>query len=138
MRKLEHLGLTLDSPFSCSPPEGKIRVLDVGSCYNPFAVFPEFEVTAFDLYPAHEPHHTPLTSLPASSFEVIIMSLVLEYLPSPVQRRDCCERAWRLLTPGGLLAIVTPDSKHIGANSHIYQLWRVTLASLGFGRFNKL
>ncbi|XP_050731819.1 S-adenosylmethionine sensor upstream of mTORC1-like [Eriocheir sinensis] len=253
MRKLSHLELTPDQPHSPQPPppDGTVRVLDVGSCYNPFRVFPEFEVTAIDLCPAHESvfkgdflnleimekedegggreegggkgggtkveeeekggettkrkeeeerkTHTvikpedrggggggrekgekdvkeyeeqrqggqgkeergeeeegkrdeeegrqaglgitptttttiTITTLPASSFHVIVLSLVLEYLPAPTQRLECCARAWRLLAPGGLLAIITPDSRHQGANAHLYQLWRVSLAGLGFGR----
>lgn len=32
----------------------KWHLLDVGSCYNPFAVYPQFEVTAVDIAPAVE------------------------------------------------------------------------------------
>ncbi len=32
----------------------RLRVLDVGSCYNPFASFPQFDVTAVDIAPADE------------------------------------------------------------------------------------
>ena len=32
-------------------PGARISVLDVGSCYNPFAKFPEFDVVAIDLSP---------------------------------------------------------------------------------------
>ena len=35
--------------------DNKIKLLDVGSCYNPFAEFSAiFEITAVDLYPAKE------------------------------------------------------------------------------------
>lgn len=30
------------------------KLLDVGSCYNPFAVWPQFDVTAVDIAPASE------------------------------------------------------------------------------------
>ena len=32
----------------------KVQLLDVGSCYNPFGSFPQFEVTAIDIAPAHK------------------------------------------------------------------------------------
>lgn len=32
----------------------KIVLLDVGSCYNPFLRFKQFDVTAIDIAPAHE------------------------------------------------------------------------------------
>ena len=77
---------------------------------------------------------TTITTINSSSYDVIILSLLLEYLPSPYQRYQCCEKAYQILSPNGILAIITPDSKHQGANSILYQLWRVTLANLGFIR----
>jgi 25S rRNA (adenine2142-N1)-methyltransferase len=36
------------------PLECKIRLLDVGSCYDPFQQFDEFTVVAIDISPAVE------------------------------------------------------------------------------------
>lgn len=41
---------SLSSPSATSP----LRVLDVGSCYNPFSVYQDLEVTAIDLCPGSE------------------------------------------------------------------------------------
>ena len=130
----------------------KIRLLDVGSCYNPFgtetgASSSLLDVTALDLYPAHpsvlqcdflnlavgSPDSAPVTvgpsgsstisssssgtgnqdttldptqmtkllQLPAGSFDVVTMSLVLNYLPSPVHRELMIAKARQLLIGTG-------------------------------------
>ena len=38
--------------YSLPPVEGKIRLLDVGSCYNPFLAFPELQAIGIDISPA--------------------------------------------------------------------------------------
>ena len=40
------------------PLEGKIRLLDVGSCYNPFLEFEEFLAIGVDISPATEVSHS--------------------------------------------------------------------------------
>ena len=40
--------------FSTLPFEGRIRLLDVGSCYNPFEQFDEFQAIGVDISPAVE------------------------------------------------------------------------------------
>ncbi|KAK7070850.1 hypothetical protein SK128_017180 [Halocaridina rubra] len=221
-RKMKHLNLEADyhdNTFRYKNPS-KIRVLDVGSCYNPFSVYSDLEVTAIDLCPAMEsvmqcdfltlqvntrtkhdflgngtdnltpsdkldvpqekilagpgseqdflindtekcrnleenakihtkctekgivlgenpesPHSRVFVSeLEGSSFDVVIFCLLLEYIPSPNQRFQCCRKAYNLLKPNGILCIITPDSKHQNANVHIYKLWKITLAYLGFSR----
>lgn len=132
----------------------KLRVLDVGSCYSPFKNVSRFDVVAIDIAPASEDvmqcdflnlevteqNGTPLNSngrirqLPASSFDVIIFSLLLEYLPSSKLRYVCCSKASQLLVPGGILCIITPDSKHATANSGIMKKWKYALANLGLLR----
>lgn len=67
-------------------------------------------------------------------FDVVVFCLLLEYIPSPKQRFLCCEKAYNLLKPNGLLCIITPDSKHQNANVHLYKLWKITLGFLGFSR----
>ena len=66
LRRLHHGMPTVvpveDLPASEEEVEGvlqecacrRLRLLDVGSCYNPFAAFPQFEVTAVDIAPADE------------------------------------------------------------------------------------
>lgn len=100
----------------------RIRVLDVGSCYNPLSTFPNassMEVTAIDLEPSNPsvlrcdflalnigPEDSVpvfsedgkvLVRLPANSFDAVCMSLVLSYLPSPKQRALMVEKARQLL-----------------------------------------
>lgn len=129
------------------PKSNKIRLLDVGSCYNPFANSSTcLDVTALDLYPAdpsvlqcdflnlvvgspdsaavtvaptnnntsssgssssssaYDSHTaldpnkmTKLLQLPAGSYDVITMSLVLNYLPSPIHRELMVAKARQLL-----------------------------------------
>lgn len=131
----------------------KISLLDVGSCYNPLSIENEFDVTAIDLIPiagrvfkcdflnvaigkekilssdAQEIHQ-----LSANSFDAVIFSLLLEYLPCPRQRYTCCRNAYNVLKNSGILIIVSPDSKHVGANAKLIKSWRYTLSKLGFMR----
>lgn len=131
----------------------KIDLLDVGSCYNPFRKFPEFNVTAFDIAPAVPDvlqcdflnleitneqrtysNQNAIIGLQKSSFDVIVFSLLLEYLPTSDQRIQCCEKAIELLRTEGILIIITPDSKHVGANAKLMKTWRYTLALMGLSR----
>jgi len=40
--------------FRTLPFEGKVRLLDVGSCFNPFLAFPELQAVGIDISPATE------------------------------------------------------------------------------------
>jgi predicted SAM-dependent methyltransferase len=131
-----------------------LTLLDVGSCYNPFRVYPFLHVIPIDIAPAEsdvyicdflnltvveteEPmilNDRSIGELPAAACDVIVFSLLLEYLPSPKQRYSCICKAYKLLRPEGLLFIITPDSKHPSANAPIMKSWRITLAQLGFSR----
>lgn len=137
-------------------PVDKIRLLDVGSCYNPFKPFPEFDVTAVDIAPAIDDvfecdflnvelgdcmetsrlddEKPTITKLEEKSFHVVVFSLLLEYLPTSEQRLKCCEKACELLQNEGILVIITPDSKHPGVNAKLMKTWRYALAQLGLGR----
>jgi hypothetical protein len=102
-----------------------VRLLDVGSCYNPFQTSAGFDVTALDLCPtdasvlecdflalsvdASESRidGQRLLSLPARSFDAVTMSLVLNYLPSPELRGQMVFKARELLVSA------TPDSPHV-------------------------
>lgn len=139
----------------------KLRLLDVGSCYNPFGRYEQFDVTAVDIAPAEgsavrqcdflalrvddnddndeadsakTTADTAIDRLPAASFDVIVFCLLLEYLPTSEQRLHCCRTAYRLLRPEGVLIIITPDSKHVGANARLIKTWRYALAHIGLSR----
>ncbi|XP_058455683.1 S-adenosylmethionine sensor upstream of mTORC1 [Malaya genurostris] len=129
----------------------RISMLDVGSCYNPFAVFPDFSVTAIDIAPANDTVSCcdflefPLGLHSADSFmgchfDAVVFSLLLEYLPTSDQRLKCCQKAYEVLKPEGILLIITPDSRHQGANAKLMKNWRYTLGLIGFCRikFEKL
>ena len=132
--------------YSDSPDHGfKLRALDVGSCYNPFGNVDFMDTSAIDLSPANPNVHkcdfltVPLTDddeiwfsrevresgskidtvtgLPKDRYDVVIFSLLLEYLPTPGLRYEAVRRAAELLTEYGLLVIVTPDSSHQVCNS---------------------
>lgn len=136
----------------------RLHLLDVGSCYNPFAVYADIETVAIDLTPADDgtlecdflklqvtKHHcgpselrsyltTPLVSLPEKSFHAVVFCLVLEYLPSCLQRWTFCRKAAALLKPNGLLLVVTPDSKHQQRNAPMIASWKEALEELSFTR----
>ncbi|XP_012226201.1 S-adenosylmethionine sensor upstream of mTORC1 [Linepithema humile] len=131
----------------------KISILDVGSCYNPLSIDPAFDVTAIDLISAVEGvfqcdflnvaiegetilswDEREIHQLSANSFDAVVFSLLLEYLPCPKQRYVCCRNAYNVLKNSGILIIVSPDSKHVGANAKLMKSWRYTLSKLGFMR----
>lgn len=62
-----------------------LRLLDVGSCYNPFSAHSQFDVTAVDIAPATEvPSGTDKYILCITFFMPIILSLMLlipHYIP---------------------------------------------------------
>ncbi|XP_017772370.1 PREDICTED: probable methyltransferase BTM2 homolog [Nicrophorus vespilloides] len=133
--------------------ERQLKLLDVGSCYNPFQQFDEFDVLAIDIAPANDNVKKcdflnidivdgsdinttvdTVISLKNESFAVVVFSLLLEYLPSAEQRLCCCQNAYDLLIPEGILIIITPDAKHVGANAKYMKSWRFVLAKMGFSR----
>lgn len=154
LRLLEELNLDASTmELSSRNTEDKTKLLDVGSCYNPFGKFDDFDVTAIDIAPAvddviecdflnvdvtHEPDTMncdhKMTALHENSYDAIVFSLLLEYLPASEQRICCCEKAYRLLKREGILIIITPDSKHVGANAKLMKTWRYTMALMGFNR----
>ncbi|XP_026524886.1 S-adenosylmethionine sensor upstream of mTORC1 isoform X1 [Notechis scutatus] len=144
-------------------PSGKIRLLDVGSCFNPFLKFEEFLTVGIDIVPAvesvykcdflnlqiHQPLQlaqdaidaflkqlkNPIDSLPGELFHVVVFSLLLSYFPSPYQRWICCKKAHELLVLNGLLLIITPDSSHQNRHAMMMKSWKIAIESLGFKRF---
>ncbi|XP_043981327.1 S-adenosylmethionine sensor upstream of mTORC1 isoform X1 [Gambusia affinis] len=149
-------------PSSISQP-GKIRLLDVGSCFNPFLKFDDFLTVGIDIVPAVESVYkcdflnlqlqqplqlagdavdaflrhlrSPIDALPAQLFHVVVFSLLLSYFPSPYQRWICCKKAHELLELHGLLLIITPDSSHQNRHALMMRSWRVAVESLGFKRY---
>ncbi|KAG8142910.1 hypothetical protein E2320_006100 [Naja naja] len=144
-------------------PSGKIRLLDVGSCFNPFLKFEEFLTVGIDIVPAvesvykcdflnlqiHQPLQlaqdaidaflkqlkNPIDSLPGELFHIVVFSLLLSYFPSPYQRWICCKKAHELLVLNGLLLIITPDSSHQNRHAMMMKSWKIAIESLGFKRF---
>ncbi|XP_029412747.1 S-adenosylmethionine sensor upstream of mTORC1 isoform X2 [Nannospalax galili] len=142
---------------------GKIRLLDVGSCFNPFLKFDEFLTVGIDIVPAVESVYkcdflnlqlqqplqlaqdaidaflkqlkNPIDSLPGELFHVVVFSLLLSYFPSPYQRWICCKKAHELLVLNGLLLIITPDSSHQNRHAMMMKSWKIAIESLGFKRF---
>ncbi|XP_063053046.1 S-adenosylmethionine sensor upstream of mTORC1 isoform X2 [Engraulis encrasicolus] len=143
---------------------GKIRLLDVGSCFNPFQKFDEFLTVGIDIVPAVDSVYKcdflnlqlqpplqwscgaveeaflqqlqgPIDTLPGQLFQVVVFSLLLSYFPSPYQRWICCKKAHELLDLHGLLLIITPDSSHQNRHAAMMRSWRVAVESLGFRRY---
>ncbi|XP_026469249.1 S-adenosylmethionine sensor upstream of mTORC1 [Ctenocephalides felis] len=126
---------------------GIIRMLDVGSCYNPFKDYDMFDVVAVDIAPANASVYkcdficqdeyivdNAVCKLNNNSFHTVVFSLLLDYLPSSELRLKCCQKAYDLLKIEGIMIIILPDSKHVGANAKFMKCWRYTLSTLGFSR----
>lgn len=145
------LNLTINPTQIMQTPETKLKLLDVGSCYNPFSDFKQFEVYPIDIAPAnkdvykcdfltvsvgYELNHSSnvITGLPENYFDIIVFSLLLEYFPTPEQRLLCCRKAYNLLKTEGLLIIISPDSSHVGVNAQLMKSWRFILAQMGYSR----
>lgn len=131
----------------------KIKLIDVGSCYNPFKGISFIDVTAIDIAPANNdvfkcdflqvkftslevivPDNSEITTFEKKSFDVVVFSLLLEYMPSSDQRLELCRNAYEILKYEGLLFVITPDSRHVGANAKLMKNWRYVLAKMGFSR----
>ncbi|XP_018022163.1 S-adenosylmethionine sensor upstream of mTORC1 [Hyalella azteca] len=143
----------------------RVRVLDVGSCYNPLGRHPKLLVTPIDLMPATKDVYkcdflqlevadpsdcdippelassedpssdcdsTPtIERLPCESFDAVVFSLMLDYIPCPEARLECCRKASELLKPGGLLLIVTPSCSAGMLNPLLFKYFHWHLAKLG-------
>ena len=137
----------LDLVGSALPgPDEPIRLLDVGACGNLFGSHAGIRATPIDLCPqagstevlqcdflqlgigapASEPRVLPsaefaagsLEALPAASYDVVAMSLVLSYLPSPAQRGAMVAKARQLLpTPEPPAALDAALAAHTAAGA---------------------
>lgn len=148
---INKFSIPVDIQIESNLSNHKWKLLDVGSCYNPFKVFDNFEIMPIDISPATDEVYKcdflnvnigsqeiiesiMVTSLKKNSFDIVVFSLLLEYFPSPKQRLECCQRAYELLKSEGLLIIITPDSNHVGVNAKLMKSWRFILAEIGFFR----
>lgn len=128
-----------------------LKLIDVGSCYNPFKKYENYDVFAIDLCPANISvlqcdfldvpigtstiiECTKVVQLQEQNCDIVTFCFLLEYIPSSDLRVIACKKAHSLLRSGGLLIINTPDSKHVGANCKLMKCWRYTLAKIGFSR----
>lgn len=130
-----------------------LTLLDVGSCYNPFETLSTFDVTAIDLngIPDKVLHcdflnveigeerilssdKQEILQLAENTYDVVVFSLFLEYLPCSKQRYICCKKAYSSLKSAGIFFIISPDSKHMNANARLIKSWRYVLSRLGFMR----
>ena len=127
-------------------PERKLKVLDVGSSHDPFREFEEFDTTAIDLFPAvdtvHQAdfldvpiHDSPPEKLDPSklqlvknSFDAVVSSYVMTYLPCPEMRLKKCQKIYELLKPNGLYVIATPGE----SQKKVLFKWERALKWLGF------
>ena len=142
-----------------------LRLLDVGSCFDPFGKFNAFQTLAIDISPAtdsvvemdyikvevtksEENIGSSLSycsddslgekrqCIQEKSFHVVVFSLLLEYFPSPRQRWTCCWKANKVLTLDGVLVIITPDSSHVNKRAAQMKSWQNALEThLGFKRW---
>ena len=76
-----------------------------------------------------------LQQLQAESFDVVVFSLLLSYLPCTQQRLQCCINAHRVLRPHGLLLVVTPDSSHQNRHAGMMKSWKECIEAIGFHRW---
>ena len=131
----------------------KLKLLDVGSSGNFLRSIGEdkFDVLALDIAPSDPSvmycdflsvpvqdelriNSSRIESLPANHYDVILFSLLLEYLPSSDQRLKCCEKSYELLKPEGTLVIITPDSNSQHTNSQLMKNWQYVMSIIGFQR----
>lgn len=140
----------------------KIRLLDVGSCYNPFASCASshlLDVTAMDLCPNPDAESVlaadfltvplgdhlvsdekQLLQLPFHFYDAVTLSLVLSYLPSCEKRIEMLAKAHETLKPpssthtGGVLLIAEKASIfHRGhVKCHYRDAWIKTISAMGF------
>jgi hypothetical protein len=81
-----------------------------------------------------------LKSIPRNYAGALVMSLVLSYVPTPLQRGEMVRRAREVLMDDGrgVLLIVTPHSTDKGHCAHkalpVLKEWRAAIESMGFER----
>jgi len=109
---------------TCDHP---LRLLDVGSSFGAYLRTAGVECVALDLAPAHpevwranflelsiedglnmgiKTEGERLLALAAGSFDAVVLSLVLSFLPKPALRREMLDRCRQCLRDGGSLLVV--------------------------------
>lgn len=152
IEQLKKQGSKIDQPDQpILSADGKLEALDVGSSGNFFRNYERFNILPIDISPSDnsvlfcdfltvpvedqlQRDDKKVTAVPANYYHVVIFCLLLEYLPSSIQRITCCEKAYRALKTEGVLVVITPDSNHEMKNSKQIKNWRWTLAKIGFQR----
>ncbi len=76
-----------------------------------------------------------ISVLHAASFDVVVFSLLLSFLPLPQHRLEFCCRAHRLLVLHGLLLVITPDSSHQNKHAAMMKDWKTAIEAIGFHRW---
>ena len=154
-------------PRVCSGTDSKPTLVDVGSCWDYFRRHEDaFDVLALDLAPRRasvfrcdflnvaigtcdvvhagavtkDDGAVELKSIPRNYAGALVMSLVLSYVPTPLQRGEMVRRAREVLMDDGrgVLLIVTPHSTDKGHCAHkalpVLKEWRAAIESMGFER----
>jgi len=117
----------VDGAVVAEPSNRPLRLLDVGSSFGAFIGASGVDCVALDLAPAHpevwqadflqlsiedgltlgmQTEGLRLLALAAGSFDVVVLSLVLSFLPTPALRREMLDRCWRCLRARGSLLVV--------------------------------
>lgn len=78
----------------------------------------------------------PVESLPASSYDVVVFSLLLSYMPTSPLRFLACIQAHRALKRDGLLVMINTRTQG-GRQSNWEQLWIDAVESIGFQRVHR-
>lgn len=76
-----------------------------------------------------------ISSMKSNSFDIVVFSLLLSYLPLPLQRLKCIINAHRVLSIHGLLLIITPDSSHQNKHAKMMKSWKTAIEAIGFHRW---
>eukprot|EP00053_Salpingoeca_punica_P027817 m.25956 g.25956 ORF g.25956 m.25956 type:complete len:339 (+) comp9844_c0_seq1:298-1314(+) len=118
-----------------TPKEGKkVRLLDVGALQMRYDRLGWLDATYIDLH-SQEPGITQIDFFDvdeAARFDVVVLSLVLNFVPDAHQRGEMLRKCTRMLAPTGLLFVVLPlpcvaNSRYC-TESHLLAM----LAALGF------
>jgi SAM-dependent methyltransferase len=116
--------------WTSSLPASGLRVLDIGGRLQPYRPLLGTRVAR---YLALDPHRSPLVNViatgermpfPDNSFDLVICTQVLEYIPSPPR---LIEEAHRVLKPGAHLFLSAPA---VFPRDSEQDLWRFTSAGL--------
>ena len=86
--------------------------------------------------PTHVDSSPPaIFSIKSNSFDVVVFSLLLSYLPLPLQRLKCVINAHKILKIHGLLLIIAPDSSHQNKHTAMMKSWKTAIEAVGFHRW---